>query len=349
MTVVQYTMDMYGNHMWPMLRFTSYVDEQGYTAILNKKWNNRDFDHTEAVAVYEQNKNKSAWFRWDEGGAWYMSTSYGEINVTVAAPNLDVAHQIMAHAEKIAPAYEETDENKVEVSFWSLSQNGPNSVTRSLDVPAWDDIRINYAKDVSNELDYFMEDNWRPTRGGQLMLWYGEPGTGKTTALRALARQWRDWCDIHYIADPERFFGTNADYMMNVLVTGDQDNDRWRLLILEDCGELIASDAKATSGQGLSRLLNVVDGLIGQGMRFLILITTNEELKKLNEAVTRPGRCLSQIEFDKLTPNEVIEWIKAHKMELPENVTSRSTIAELYAVKNEFRNKKKSKKVGFGQ
>ena len=48
----------------------------------------------------------------------------------------------------------------------------------------------------------------------------------------------------------------------------------WRLLVLEDTGELLTPDAKTVIGQGLSRFLNVVDGLIGQGLRVLVLVTT---------------------------------------------------------------------------
>ena len=48
-------------------------------------------------------------------------------------------------------------------------------------------------------------------------------------------------------------------------------------------------DAKERTGQALSRFLNVVDGLIGQGLRLLVLVTSNEELGKLHPAVSRPG------------------------------------------------------------
>ena len=39
---------------------------------------------------------------------------------------------------------------------------------------------------------------------------------------------------------------------------------RWRLLILEDCDELIRGDAKSGTGQSLARLLNLTDGILGQ-------------------------------------------------------------------------------------
>jgi hypothetical protein len=81
------------------------------------------------------------------------------------------------------------------------------------------------------------------------------------------------------------------------------------LLVLEDTGELLRPDAKSIIGQGLSRFLNVVDGLIGQGLRVLVLVTTNEEIGALHPAVARPGRCAANIEFLPLTPAEASGWL----------------------------------------
>ena len=120
------------------------------------------------------------------------------------------------------------------------------------------------------------------------MLWHGAPGTGKTHALRAFAWEWRSWCTFHYITDPEEFVDSPR-YMLKVLLDGVDDESGWRVLILEDTGELLALDAKYQAGQGLSRFLNVVDGLIGQGLRVLVLVTTNETLRSLNPAVRGRG------------------------------------------------------------
>lgn len=78
---------------------------------------------------------------------------------------------------------------------------------------------------------------------GRLILLYGPPGTGKTTALRTLAREWSGWCQVDCVLDPERLFA-EPGYLLDVAV-GDEDphprtgGRRWRLLILEDCDELI--------------------------------------------------------------------------------------------------------------
>ena len=114
---------------------------------------------------------------------------------------------------------------------------------------------------------------------------------------------------------------------------GDDKTPRWRMLVLEDTGELLSIDAKERAGQGLSRLLNAVDGLLGQGSRVLLLITTNEELGALHPAVTRPGRCASQMEFLPLSPAEAKGWLAAHDEERRAAAPKApKTIAELYAL-----------------
>lgn len=132
--------------------------------------------------------------------------------------------------------------------------------------------------------------------------------------------------------DPETLFA-DPRYLME-LVIGDEDEEdesaaRWRLLLLEDCDELIGGDAKRSSGQALSRLLNLTDGLIGQGRHVLVAITTNEDLGALHPAAIRPGRCLAQIEVGPFPAAEAAAWLDCPADGLPA-----MTLAELYARKN---------------
>jgi hypothetical protein len=49
-------------------------------------------------------------------------------------------------------------------------------------------------------------------------------------------------------------------------------NRKWSLIILKDAGEFIAMDSRHQYGQALAKLLNLSDGLLGQGQKLLFLI-----------------------------------------------------------------------------
>ncbi|WP_432990103.1 AAA family ATPase [Dactylosporangium sp. CA-233914] len=133
--------------------------------------------------------------------------------------------------------------------------------------------------------------------------------------------------------DPEHLFA-EPGYLMTVLLNEssaeDQAGKRRRLLVLEDCDELIRGEAKQAAGQSLSRLLNLTDGMLGQGRDVLLAITTNDELARLHPAVTRPGRCLACIELGPLPPAEAAAWLGTASR-VP---AAGATIADLYALRH---------------
>src|SRR5919109_2710313 len=285
----------------------------------------------------------------------------GWVQVQVAGEDPDRVGRTLAELKELFPPPDPSSSHKVSVQFWTYGPHGPISSYREVSVPEWDDLQGNYSSATRAGLEGLMQ-GFTPAHGGQLILWHGEAGTGKTFALRALAWEWRDWCEFHYIVDPDSFFGEHADYLMSVLTQpgyadmpdprmisymamsggfvefggpdadGEEGKKAWRLLVLEDTGELLTPDAKSIIGQGLSRFLNVVDGLIGQGLRVLVLVTTNEPIKTLHPAVARPGRCAANIEFESLSADEANTWLDAHAVEA--RVERATMLADLYALES---------------
>ena len=225
-----------------------------------------------------------------------------------------------------------------------MTMSGVNSVRRMVEAQAWKEVENNYPnhtvsgrkstrQQVSELMDIKPEDI---TDTGKLILMYGPPGSGKTSLIRTLGLEWKGWTSVQTIMDPEKFFG-DAAYMMTVILEGENSvveegvedetppKQKYNLYIIEDAAELLSPKA---GGPALSRLLNVADGLIGQGVKALFLITTNVKMSEVHEAVARPGRALAEIEFPKFSVKESNEWLKPYGLATSEGLS----LAELYGL-----------------
>ena len=187
------------------------------------------------------------------------------------------------------------DDGQVEVRFSDV-EDGTRSLR--LDLQPWSVVRQHYAPEVRAALDPLVDHVPEVDAARRLLLWHGAPGTGKTSAVRALMHAWQPWARPVVVTDPEVML-SDGRYLRRLLLdvhdeVDDHGDELWQLLVLEDAEALLRKD---TGGPAMSRLLNLTDGLLGQGLRCLFLITTNEPLAAVHRAVVRPGRCLAQVEF----------------------------------------------------
>lgn len=253
---------------------------------------------------------------------------------SIWAPSYDKIVEGVNLVHDMFPETEDDDQHQVFINIWYMNGDFARASSSTITVCDWKDIRSNYAPLVAANLDALINDGesvlTRNNASGKLILWHGEAGTGKTYALRALMSSWKSFAAINYITDPEALFHQPSYLIDMVLSVDDEASKKWNLIVCEDSGSFLSVHAPSDEGYALSRLLNVTDGILGQGMNVVIIMTSNEKIERFHPAVTRPGRCLSSVEFTRLSVSDANRWLSEHGNR--HTVDSPASIAELYAI-----------------
>src|ERR1019366_5027360 len=132
------------------------------------------------------------------------------------AKDLESARRVATDVRKLFPSIPVSEEPILPITFWHCGSSGPASSSRKLELVCWNGIAANYGVQTRARLSTLVEGFKPAKNSGRLLVWHGEPGTGKTFAIRALAWAWRNWCKFEYVIDPERLFD-NGNYLTEVL------------------------------------------------------------------------------------------------------------------------------------
>lgn len=168
------------------------------------------------------------------------------------------------------------------------------------------DIDSNYNDDFG-EKDKTIKTFIEKDNTAGLIILHGDKGTGKSTYIRHLIACYPEKKFIFIPASLIQMLGqpTFTSFLLTL------ENS---IIILEDCENAIKS-RKGNSGSAgaVALLLNMADGLIGDNLALKFICTFNEDVRDIDDALLRKGRCACKYEFKALSPEKTSELLKKVK------------------------------------
>lgn len=172
-----------------------------------------------------------------------------------------------------------------------VTQSSYGFHTMKMEVKQQDcDLILNYNDDLPDqEIKEFINSD----TSGMIIL-HGKPGCGKTSYLRYLIYT----SEKKFIFLDSSCFNAITDASFIELLLNNKDS----VIVLEDCERLLAD--RTLGNEKLSALLNLSDGILGDGLNFKFICTFNADLKNIDKAILRRGRLKKKYEFKALTPEK---------------------------------------------
>ena len=176
------------------------------------------------------------------------------------------------------------------------------------------------------------------TRESGLILLHGLMGSGKSSYIRHLINKY----PTDYIIVPTSLTSRLADPDFITFMVHNSNS----VFILEDCEQLLMDRSVNIFNGGISNILNMSDGLLSDIMNLKFICTFNADIKTIDQALLRKGRCYAKYEFKELCEEKVKALNDKYNLGIKE--IKPMTLAEIYnADRTEYADKPKQKKIGF--
>jgi len=199
------------------------------------------------------------------------------------------------------------------------------------------DIELNYGKKFMKIHKTIVERlNTKNDKG--IILFHGEPGTGKTSYIKYLTK----------LLDKKILFipPTMAEALSEPSIIPFLLENKNSILIIEDAERVIADRETQGTSMGVSNILNITDGILGDCLNIQIIATFNSSRDKIDKALLRPGRLIVEHKFDKLDVLSTNKLFKHLKIEKESN--DEMTLADIYNINVDIhKSENKTKKIGF--
>lgn len=166
-----------------------------------------------------------------------------------------------------------------------------------------------------------------------ILLLIGPPGTGKTTWIKGLLHHTSSNAIVTY--DPVIL---SKDYVFAEFISGETN-----VMVIEDADNFLRP--RDDGNDLMHKFLNVGSGLISNGNKKLIFSTNLPNIRDIDEALLRPGRCYDVLNFEPLNQEQAKALAKKAGIDInSDSVYNNTTVAEVF---NQAKKKKLKSSMGF--
>ena len=200
------------------------------------------------------------------------------------------------------------------------------------------DLELNYGSDFMKIHDVIVSRlNSNNDKG--IILLHGDPGTGKTSYIKHLTTLIKDK-DILFIPP------SMAEMLSEPSIIPFLMDHKNSILIIEDAERVISDREGNGSPAGVSNILNLTDGILGDCLNIQVIATFNMKREKIDQALLRKGRLIAEHKFDKLSVDDANKLLK--HLEKNERVKEGMVLADIYNIDTEvYKTSQKGNKIGF--
>lgn len=253
---------------------------------------------------------------------------------------------IMNYDSKIGDSNYYIDKFKLNNFVVELKKSGINLVKSDmghLDIEEYDlnvpdmNLELNYGEEFLKIHELIVKRLNTPNDKG-IILFHGDPGTGKTSYIKYLTR---------LIVDKEILFipPSMAESLSEPSIIPFLMEHKNSILIVEDAERVIADRELNGSSAGVSNILNLTDGILGDCLNIQIIATFNMKREKIDSALLRKGRLIVEHKFQNLS---VEDTNKLFKFIGKDNVVEKGMcLADIYNIDEEFYKTDNKSSIGF--
>ena len=199
------------------------------------------------------------------------------------------------------------------------------------------ELELNYGSEFLKVHDVIVK-KLNENNGKGIILLHGDPGTGKTSYIKHLTTLIKDK-DILFIPP------SMAEMLSEPTIIPFLMDHKNSILIIEDAERVISDREGNGSPAGVSNILNLTDGILGDCLSIQIVATFNMKREKIDQALLRKGRLIAEHKFTALSVDESNRLLKSLNKE--KTVDKPTTLADIYNIDEEIYKSENKTTIGF--